>query len=138
MKKKATKRKKGTRRGVVVRRSAAGLGLFAARPFKKGERVVEYRGRAISKEEEYTSNSKYLFEVRRGRTIDGVARSNIARYINHSCKPNCEPETEKGRVFIDAVKNIKEGEEFTYDYGREYFNDHIKPRGCRCSACGRR
>lgn len=118
--------------GIRVGRSSAGLGLFATRPYKKGERIVEYVGRLISKEEEYSSRSKYLFEVNRNKTIDGMARSNLARYINHSCSPNCEPEIEKGRVFIDAIKKIRAGEEFLYDYGEEYFNDHIKPKGCRC------
>ena len=123
---------------VVVKRAHAGLGLFAAWPIKKGERIVEYTGRAISKEEEYTSNSKYLFEVHKCLTIDGALRKNVARYINHSCRPNCEPEIEKGRVFIDAIKNIKEGEELGYDYGKEYFIKHIKPKGCRCVKCDSR
>ncbi len=122
--------------GVVVKRASAGLGLFAARPFKKGERVIEYVGRVISIAEEYTSRSKYLFEVNKRKTIDGVERSNIARYINHSCRPNCEPEIERGRVYIDAVKSIKAGDELSYDYGEEYFNEHIKPHSCRCVKCG--
>ncbi len=121
--------------GLRVGKSSAGLGLFATRPFKKGERIIEYFGREISKEEEYTSRSKYLFEVNRKKTIDGAERNNFARYINHSCKPNCEPNIVKGRVWIDAVKSIKPGEEFTYDYGDEYFDEHIKPRGCRCAKC---
>lgn len=121
--------------GVVVKRSSAGLGLFAARPFKKGERVIEYVGRVIPAAEEYTSKSKYLFEVNKRKTIDGADRSNIARYINHSCRPNCEPEIERGHVYIDATKNIKAGEELSYDYGEEYFNEHIKPHGCRCMKC---
>lgn len=119
--------------GVRVGRSSAGLGLFAARPFKKGERIIEYVGRTISNAEAYTSRSKYLFEVNARRTIDGTARTNIARYINHSCRPNCEPEIERGRIFIDARKAIKAGEELTYDYGKEYFNEHIRPYGCRCA-----
>ena len=118
--------------GVRVGRSSAGLGLFATRAYKKGERIIEYFGRVISKEEEYTSRSKYLFEVNSRKTIDGTDRKNIARYINHSCTPNCEPEIEKGRIYIDAIKNIKPGEEFTYDYGEEYFKEHIRPYGCRC------
>lgn len=118
--------------GLRVGRSSAGLGLFATRPFKKGERIIEYFGRVISKEEEYTSRSKYLFEINSRKTIDGTTRKNTARYINHSCKPNCEPEIVKGRVFIDAIKNIKPGEELCYDYGEEYFDEHIKPFGCRC------
>lgn len=119
--------------GVRVGRASAGLGLFATRTFKKGERIIEYFGRTLSREEEYTSRSKYLFEVHSRKTIDGAVRTNIARYINHSCHPNCEPETVRGRVFIDAIKNIKAGEEFTYDYGEEYFNEHIRPYGCRCA-----
>lgn len=120
---------------VVVKRSTAGLGLFAARSFTKGERIVEYRGRTISNAEAYTSRSKYLFEVHSRKTIDGAARTNVARYINHSCKPNCEPEIEKGRVFIDAIKNIQEGEELGYNYGKEYVDEYIKPLGCRCAKC---
>lgn len=121
--------------GVRVGRSSAGLGLFATRAYKKGERVIEYFGRTISTAEEYSSRSKYLFEVNSRRTIDGTTRTNIARYINHSCKPNCEPEIERGHIYIDAIKNIKAGEEFCYDYGEEYVDEHIKPFGCRCAKC---
>lgn len=118
--------------GVRVGRSSAGLGLFATRAYKKGDRIIEYFGRTISPAEEYSSNSKYLFEVNKRKTIDGTTRKNFARYINHSCKPNCEPEIEKGRIYIDAIKGIKLGDEFTYDYGKEYVDEHIKPFGCRC------
>jgi uncharacterized protein len=120
--------------GMVVKRSYAGKGLFATRPYKKGERVIEYVGRTISKEEEFTSRSKYLFEVSKGRTIDGRPSVNIAGYINHSCRPNCEPVIWRGRIFIKTIKGVKPGEEFTYDYGKEYFDEHIKPHGCRCPA----
>lgn len=120
---------------VKVKRSYAGLGLFAMEPIKKGTCIIEYIGRVISKEEEYKSKSLYLFEINSRKTIDGRARSNIARYVNHSCKPNVEPEIYKGRVFYMAKKNIKEGEELTFDYGKEYFNEHIKPKGCRCVKC---
>lgn len=121
--------------GVKVKRSSAGLGLFATRPIKRGERIVEYFGREISKAEEYSSTSKYLFEINSRKTIDGTQRDNVARYINHSCKPNCEPTIVKGRVWIDAIKNIKADEELSYDYGEEYVNEHIKPFGCRCVGC---
>ncbi len=121
--------------GLAVKRSRAGLGLFATGPIKKGRRIIEYIGRAVSKEEEYTSKSKYLFEVSKNKTIDGKPRSNPAGYINHSCRPNCEPNITKGRVFISAIKNIKPGEELTYDYGKEYFDEHIKSFGCRCAEC---
>ncbi|MHB0865613.1 MAG: SET domain-containing protein [Minisyncoccota bacterium] len=121
--------------GLRVGKSSAGLGLFATRPFKKGERIIEYFGREISKAEEYTSKSKYLFEVNSRKTIDGTTRENFARYINHSHRPNCEPNIVRGKVWIDAIKAIKPGEELTYDYGEEYFNEHIKPHGCRCAKC---
>ncbi len=121
--------------GLAVKRSSAGLGLFATRPFKKGERIIEYVGRTISNAEAYTSRSKYLFEVNKRKTIDGAARANIARYINHSCRPNCDPEIEHGRIFIDAIRSIKAGEELSYNYGKEYVDEHIKPFGCRCAKC---
>jgi uncharacterized protein len=118
--------------GFRVGKSSAGLGLFATRDYKKGERVIEYAGRLLSEKEADDSNSSYLFEITKKKVIDGAARTNIARYINHSCKPNCEPNIRKGQVFIDAIKRVRAGDEFTYDYGEEYFNDIIKPKGCRC------
>ena len=121
--------------GLRVGRSSAGLGLYATRAFKRGERIIEYFGREISKAEEYTSKSKYLFEVNSRKTIDGATRDNFARYINYSHQPNCEPEIVRGKVWIDAIKSIKPGDELTYDYGEEYIAEHIKPYGCRCATC---
>lgn len=129
------KKKPACPSGLQVKRSSAGLGLFATRPYKKGERIIEYFGREISKQEEYTSKSKYLFEINSRKTIDGTQRDNFARYINHSCKPNCEPHLSKGKMFIDAIKGIKIGEELCYDYGEEYVAEHIAPYGCRCGKC---
>lgn len=120
---------------LLVKRSSAGLGLFAGEPIKKGTFIIEYVGRVISKEEEESSRSKYLFEVSSKKTIDGSARSNTARYINHACKPNAEAEIKAGRVLISSIKNIEAGEEITYDYGKEYVDEHIKPLGCKCSSC---
>jgi hypothetical protein len=120
---------------LLVKRSSAGLGLFAGEPIKKDTCIIEYVGRVITEKEEYSSRSKYLFEVNSKKTIDGQARTNTARYINHSCRPNCEPEIKGGRVFIMSKKNIKEGEELCYDYGKEYVDEHIKPLGCRCAKC---
>lgn len=117
------------------KRSSAGIGLYTYSPIKKGRCVIEYVGRVISAEEEYTSRSKYLFEVTKKKTLDGRPKWNKAGYINHSCRANCEPTTYKGRVYIMARRNIKEGEELTYDYGKEYWNEHIKPLGCRCVKC---
>ena len=119
-----------------IKKGIAGLGLFASRDIKKGELVIEYVGEKISNKDQDLLNGKYLFEINSRWTIDGKARSNIARYVNHSCKPNCEPEIRKGRIFIEAKRNIKAGEELCYNYGKEYFNEFIKPFGCRCSSCG--
>lgn len=116
-----------------VKRSSAGLGLFAGEAIPKGACVIEYIGRFISPEEEYTSRSKYLFEIHSRKTIDGKPPKNKAGYINHSCRPNCEPEVYEGRVFIFARRGIKPGEELTYDYGTEYWKTHCQP--CRCEKC---
>ncbi len=117
---------------MTVRRSSAGLGMFATKPFKKGEFVIEYVGRVVSKEEAFTSRSKYLFEINKNKTIDGKPRVNPAGYLNHSCRPNCETDVKKGRILIEARRNIKAGEELTWDYGEEYYHEHIKPVGCKC------
>lgn len=118
-----------------VRRSSAGLGLFTESAIPKGACIIEYVGREISKEESETSKSKYLFEISKNKTIDGKPKWNKAGYINHSCRPNAESEIHKGRVFILATRSIKPGEELTYDYGKEYVDEHIKPFGCRCAKC---
>jgi len=120
---------------LLVKRSSAGLGLFAGEDIAKGKCIIEYVGRIIKGEEEYTSLSKYLFEVHSRLTIDGRARTNTARYINHSCRPNAEPEIRKNRIFIMAIKNIKAGDEILYDYGKEYWKEHIQKYGCRCIKC---
>lgn len=118
-----------------VRRSSAGLGLFTESAIPKGACIIEYVGREVSKEESETSKSKYLFEVSKTKTLDGKPKWNKAGYINHSCRPNAESEIHKGRVFILATRAIKPGEELTYDYGKEYVDEHIKPFGCKCAKC---
>lgn len=120
---------------VRVGRSTAGLGLFACEEIPKRRFIIEYFGRDISEKEKYTSNSKYLFEINSKRTIDGTIRENLARYINHSCRPNCEIEIKKGRILVYSKRKIKEGEELSYDYGKEYFDEYLKPIGCKCSKC---
>lgn len=122
---------------VVVKRSSAGLGLFATKDFKRGDFIIEYTGEHITNEEADNRGGKYLFILTKKRVIDGKARSNIARYINHSCAPNAEPESDEdaGKIRILARKKIIAGDEITYDYGKEYWDWHIKPYGCKCSAC---
>ncbi len=115
-----------------VRRSFAGKGLFADEEIPKGACVIEYTGRVLSKEESEESRGRYLFEVNARKTIDGNIPSNSARYINHSCRPNCEVAIHHGRVFIFSRRRIAAGTELSYDYGKEYFDAFIKPKGCRC------
>lgn len=120
---------------VKVKRGLAGLGLFAGEDIKKGEMIVEYIGNILNKEEaDKKVTSQYLFEITRNKTIDGTPRWNTARYANHSCDGNAESDVKKGRVFVIAAKNIKEGEEITYDYGEEFVEEHIAPYGCNCTA----
>lgn len=118
---------------LLVKRSSAGLGLFAGELIPKDSCIIEYVGTEISEAEAYTSKSKYLFEVTKKKTLDGKPRINKAGYINHSCKPNAEAVIHKQRVFIFAAKKILPGEEVTYDYGKEYTAEHCTP--CRCPKC---
>lgn len=125
--------KKG--KGVRAKRSHAGLGLFAIALFKRGQKIIEYVGPLIpNKIAEDITNNRYLFDVNSRWTIDGRGRENIARYANHSCKPNAKSDTRGKRVFIFALKKIMPGEEITYDYGKEYFDVYIKGHRCICKA----
>jgi SET domain-containing protein len=102
----------------------AGKGAFAIRAIRKGERLIEYTGERISHalaDERYDDESMavhhtFLFHVSRRTVIDASVGGNEARYINHSCAPNCEAVLERGRIWIYALRNIKPGEELHYDY----------------------
>ncbi|MFA7319740.1 MAG: SET domain-containing protein-lysine N-methyltransferase [Parcubacteria group bacterium] len=118
-----------------VKRSKSGLGLFAMVDFAKEDFVIEYTGEKLPNSIADNKNSKYIFALNSRSSIDGSARKNIARYINHSCWPNCEAETRGQRILIRAKRKIKAGEELSYDYGKEYFDEYIKPNGCRCERC---
>ncbi|HXW24080.1 MAG TPA: SET domain-containing protein [Xanthobacteraceae bacterium] len=129
------KHRNGSRFDLKLGRSRTGLGLFAGEPIKRGVRIVEYTGRPLEPGEEYTSRSKFLFQISRTKTIDGTPKSNAARYINHSCAPNCRAENTGRRIYIVARRRIEPGEELTYNYGKEYFDEHIRRKGCRCLKC---
>jgi SET domain-containing protein len=116
-------------RKLKLRNSAIqGRGVFAARRIRKGERIVEYVGEIITVEEEQrryddasmARHHTFLFQIDDKTTIDATRRGNVARYINHSCDPNCETVQEDGRIFIEAIRNIQPGVELTYDYGYEH------------------
>ncbi|HHY50830.1 MAG TPA: SET domain-containing protein [Alphaproteobacteria bacterium] len=119
---------------LAVRRSRTGLGLFAAEPIPRNACVIEYTGRPLTDEEYSRSRSRYLFDLGNGKVLDGSPRWNKARYINHSCVPNCEPELHRGRILIYALRDIAPGEELAYDYGKEYFDQFIGAN-CRCPKC---
>jgi SET domain-containing protein len=123
---------KDQREKLIVKKSLAGLGLFATAPIKKGSFIIEYTGPLLSEAEMQKKGGKYLFGMGKHWTIDGSNRHNLARYINHSCvRNNCEPIQYALHVKIRATRNIKPGEELTYDYGKEYFDEFLG-KNCRC------
>ena len=133
------------RRRISVRRSSIhGKGVFAAALIRKGTRIIEYKGRRMSerqadaKYDSDTSTHTFLFLLDDHVVIDATYGGNSARWINHSCDPNCEPNEEDGRMYIDALRNIRSGEELTYDYNLlvdERYTPHLKKRyACGCGA----
>src|SRR5437763_4357786 len=122
-----------------VGRSRTGLGLFATKPIKKGTKIIRYFGPLLDskKKKDDAIENKYLFELTNRWTIDGSVRENVARYINHACKPNAESDVRprKRKVFIRAIKNIEPGDEINYDYGTDHFKAYLKPIGCKCPSC---
>jgi SET domain-containing protein len=122
-----------------IGRSRTGLGLFAAQPIPARKLVVEYSGRRIptreAREIDRRRGNKYLFEIDARWTIDGAARSNMARYVNHSCDPNTEAESSRGRLMYRAIRPIAAGEEITVDYGEEHMQLYFGEDGCRGEPC---
>src|ERR1700722_7108830 len=120
-----------------VGRSATGLGLFATKPIGRGAYIATYRGRRISTaeaERREARGARYMFTINSRWTIDGSPRWNLARYINHSCRPNAKPVGRNGGIVIVASRRIEPGKEITYNYGREYLDCFFKS-DCRCPAC---
>ncbi len=131
-----------------VRYSAIhGRGVFATRTIRKGTVIVEYRGRrttweaAIEQPDSDPSNPThtFFFSLSDGRVIDAGRRGNAARWINHSCAPNCRTfEDDEGRVFIESRRTIHAGDELTYDY-RLQVDERVTRKlraeyACRCGA----
>jgi uncharacterized protein len=122
-----------------------GQGVFACRPIAAGTRIVEYTGEVISERDgdlRYDDGSMarhhtYLMSLEDGRCIDANVGGNAARFINHSCEPNCEAVKLDGRVWIHAVRPIEAGEELTYDYAYDRADgDDEGFYRCRCGARG--
>ena len=120
---------------VRVKRSVTGLGLFTLRDIPANRRIIEYVGELIDEEEADRRGGKYLFALGGGRNIDGRARANLARYINHSCRPTAVAYITGRRIWVWSRRRIQAGEELTLDYGPVYFDQHIRPHGCKCEAC---
>src|ERR1700733_15249340 len=110
-------------------RSRTGLGRFAPKPIKKGAKIVRYFGPLLDcrKKKDDAVENKYLFELNGRWTIDGSLRKNIARYINHACKPNAEPDVNprKLKVVIRAIRNIHPAEEINNIYGVYYLKPYL-------------
>lgn len=141
-------------RKIVARRSAIhGNGVFAVAPIAKGERVVEYKGRRRTHAQvdadaagDIDSGHTFLFTLNDEYVIDANYEGGTARWINHSCSPNCEAVLEeddgddrtRDRVFIEAIREIKPGEELSYNYGITLDEKHTaelkKIWECRCGS----
>ena len=123
-------------------------GVFAKSNIKKNKKIVEYTGEKISKKEgfkrqeiQFQKSRKdklkgmdYIFELNKGFSIDGDTPDNAAKYINHSCEPNCEVKILKSRIWIFSKKDIKKGEELSYNYGYGLEDFKKFRRKCRCGA----
>lgn len=109
------------------RSSIQGRGAFALRRIRRGTRIIEYTGEIITDDEadrryddeKMARHHTFLFAVDANHVIDGARKGNAARFINHSCEPNCEAVIEDNRVYIDALRAIQPGEELLYDYQYE-------------------
>ena len=132
---------------IQVRRSGVhGKGVYALVAIAKGERIVEYTGELITWKEALRRhphdptdpNHTFYFHIDDRRVIDGKFGTNAAKWINHSCRPNCDTDEEDGRVFVRALRAIEPGEELNYDYGLILDGRHTakvkKEFECRCGS----
>ena len=136
----------------VKKSKVHGSGIFASKKIRKGTNIIEYIGEKILKKEgdkrsekrikkylhSKSTGSVYIFELNKKYDIDGSPYYNKARYINHSCDPNCEVFGTGLKVWVYAMKNIKKGDELSYDYGFS-FDEDFKNYPCKCNSkncCG--
>ena len=133
---------------VVKKSKIHSFGVFAKKEIPNNTKVIEYIGEIISKKEgdrrsaqrikkylnSKSDGSVYIFELNGKYDIDGSPKYNKARYINHSCDPNCEVEINKGKIWIKSIKKIKKNEELSYDYGYEFDKDDYTDHICKCGS----
>ncbi len=144
------KSQKTTSPFITVRNSTIhGRGVFAKKDIPKGTRIIEYVGEKITKaqaerralvplhrhKEDQTLGAVYLFELNKRYDIDGNVPYNTARHINHSCEPNAETEIIRGKIWTIALRDIKKGEEITYNYSYGYDGYDEHRCYCRASRC---
>ena len=125
-----------------------GYGIYAKKDIPKNKRIIQYIGEKITKKEgdkrsearinKYLGSNKtgsvYIFELDDKYDIDGSVHYNKARYINHSCDPNCEVDIINNEIWISSIKNIKKGTELSYDYGYDFDKDDYKDHICKCGS----
>jgi SET domain-containing protein len=112
-----------------------GIGGFARVDIRRGKRLIEYIGPRISKADaqaELQKQNAYIFILNETTDIDGSVEWNLARFLNHSCNPNCEADIVHDRVWLYALRNIRAGEELTYNYS--YDIEDYADRPCYCGA----
>ncbi|MDB5798285.1 MAG: hypothetical protein JWP36_2187 [Paucimonas sp.] len=132
---------------IAVRHSKVhGNGVFATRKIAAGTRIIEYQGARITQREANKRSGQdpdnpfhtFFFSLESGKLIDGGDQGNDARWINHSCAPNCEAQEEDGHVYIHALRDLRRGEELNYDYGLIVEERHTpavkRAYECRCGA----
>tara|TARA_B100001093_G_scaffold453766_1_gene462646 strand:+ start:149 stop:625 length:477 start_codon:yes stop_codon:yes gene_type:complete len=125
-----------------------GTGIVASKDIKKNIKIIQYIGEKINKKEgdkrsaerikkflnKKNEGSVYVFELNNKFDIDGSPLYNKARYINHSCNPNCEVDIIDNQIWIISLKKIKKGEELNYDYGYPFDKDDYKDHICKCGS----
>ena len=132
----------------VKKSKVHGYGIVASEDIKKNKQIIEYVGEKISKLEgdkrsaarikkyinKKNEGSVYIFELNKRYDIDGSPLYNKARYINHSCNPNCEVDIIKNKIWIISIKEIKKGDELNYDYGYPFDKDDYSEHICKCGS----
>lgn len=115
-----------------------GRGGFADQPIRRGSRIIEYLGQRITKAESLKrcqQNNEYIFTLNESEDLDGNVSWNPARWLNHSCAPNCEAELVQGRIWIVALRDIQAGEEITFNYGYDLEDYQRYPCNCGSPDC---
>jgi SET domain-containing protein len=132
---------------VVKKSKVHGTGVFANSNISKNKKIIQYIGERVTKSEgdrrsaerikkylnKKNEGSVYIFELNKKYDIDGSPLYNKARYINHSCSPNCEVDIIKNEIWISSIKKIKKGEELNYDYGYPFDEDDYSDHICKCN-----